>query len=83
MCEELLKFEINIKDVFVCVHCDNDLCNCRKPKPALFYKAAKKHNFDLQKTIYIGDDPRDCVAAYNSGCKSILINKKNIYKGNK
>ena len=80
MCEELLKFEINIKDVFVCVHCDNDLCNCRKPKPALFYKAAKKHNFDLQKTIYIGDDPRDCVAAYNSGCKSILINKKKIYK---
>jgi len=34
----------------------------------------------LQKTIYIGEDPRDCVVAYNSGCKSILINKKKIYK---
>ena len=30
----------------------------------------------LSKTIYIGDDPRDCMAAFNSGCKSILINKQ-------
>jgi len=22
------------------------------------------------------DDPRDCIVAYNSGCKSIPINKK-------
>ena len=35
--EKIPEFDINIKDVFVCVHSDNDLCNCPKPKPALFY----------------------------------------------
>ena len=30
----------------------------------------------IEETIYIGDDLRDCQAAYNAGCKSIFIGKK-------
>ena len=29
--------------------------------------------FRLDKTFYIGDDPRDCQAAFNAGCRSLFI----------
>ena len=29
--------------------------------------------FRLDDVVYIGDDPRDCTAAYNAGCKSIFL----------
>ena len=30
--------------------------------------------------MFIGDDSRDCQAAYNSGCKSIFVGDKNELK---
>jgi histidinol phosphatase-like enzyme len=36
-------------------------------------KASKDWLFRLDKTFYIGDDPRDCQAAYNAGCRSLFI----------
>ena len=75
----LKKEEINILDIYVCPHHWEDNCFCRKPNPGLFFKAAKEWLFRLDKTIYIGDDARDCQAAYSAGCKSIYIgNKSNL-----
>ena len=36
--------------------------------------------FRIEKTLYIGDDSRDCQAAYNSGCNSIFVGNKNELK---
>jgi histidinol-phosphate phosphatase family protein len=76
MKSSLEKEGIKILGVYVCPHHWEDNCFCRKPNPGLFFKATKEWLFRLDKTIFIGDDPRDCQAAYNAGCGSIYIGNK-------
>ena len=76
MAKKLKEKGIKILKIYFCPHHWKDNCECRKPKPGLFFIASSKYKLNLNETIYIGDDPRDCLAAFNSGCKSILINKK-------
>ena len=64
---------IEIMDVYICPHQPEDHCDCRKPAPGMFLCAARDHQFRLDRSIYIGDDPRDAVAAFNAGCPSILV----------
>jgi histidinol-phosphate phosphatase family protein len=64
---------INILDVYVCPHHWDDNCYCRKPKPGMFLQASKKYLLRLDQTLFIGDDPRDCIAAESAGCSSIFI----------
>lgn len=64
---------IPILRTYVCPHHWEDGCFCRKPNPGLFFDASREFLFRLDKTWYIGDDSRDCQAAYNAGCKSIFI----------
>ena len=70
---ELEKYGINILDIYVCKHHWNDCCSCRKPKPGMFFQASTDWLFRLDQTFFIGDDPRDCQAAFNAGCMSIFI----------
>ena len=42
----------------------------------MFYEASSKYLFRLDKTFYIGDDIRDCQAAYNSKCQGLMISDK-------
>lgn len=44
-------------------------CDCRKPKPGLFLKAAKDLNIDLTQSIMIGDGDNDVKAGQMAGCK--------------
>lgn len=74
------KFDINIIDIFYCPHGWESKCKCRKPKGGMFFKAAKKYNINLSNCLYVGDDPRDCIAAYNANCKSIFYGKKKELK---
>ncbi|MCX5712320.1 MAG: HAD-IIIA family hydrolase [Candidatus Omnitrophica bacterium] len=67
--------DVKILDIYVCPHHWEDKCSCRKPEPGLFFQASREHLFRLDKTFFIGDDPRDCQAAYRAGCKSIYIGK--------
>ena len=64
---------INILDVYVCPHHWDDNCYCRKPKPSMLFQASKKHLLRLDQTLFIGDDPRDCMAAESAGSNSIFI----------
>lgn len=48
-------------------------CNCRKPKPGMLEKAAKKFNLDLKKCYVIGDKVDDIKLAQNVGAKGILV----------
>jgi histidinol-phosphate phosphatase family protein len=73
MTQELEKHGVNILDAYVCMHHWDDRCSCRKPKPGMFFQASKDWLFRLDQTFFIGDDPRDCQAAFNAGCMSIFI----------
>ena len=73
MVSNLSKRNINIIDIFFCPHHWDSNCLCRKPMPGMLLKASKKYNFNLSRSIYIGDDIRDVEAAYNAFSKSILL----------
>lgn len=48
-------------------------CSCRKPKPGMLEKAAKRFNLDLKKCCIIGDKVEDIKLAHNVGAKGILV----------
>lgn len=48
-------------------------CDCRKPKPGMFLKAAKDFNIDLSQSWMIGDGENDIGAGKNASCKTALI----------
>jgi histidinol-phosphate phosphatase family protein len=64
---------IDVLDVYVCPHHWDDRCGCRKPEPGLFFDASRDHQLRMDRTVYIGDDPRDCRAAFNAECLSVLV----------
>ena len=73
MISYLKKEGIQILDIFVSYDHWQSNSFRRKPNPGMFFEASKKYNFRLDKTFYIGDDPRDCLAAERAACGRILI----------
>lgn len=47
-------------------------CQCRKPGPALFERAAKELGLDLARSFWVGDRLRDLKAAARFGGRSVL-----------
>ncbi|MBI2662638.1 HAD-IIIA family hydrolase [Candidatus Woesearchaeota archaeon] len=64
---------IKIKKVYYCTHSWDDGCECRKPKPGMFYQAGRENNLNLSKAIFIGDDERDVTAGEAAGIRTILV----------
>jgi histidinol-phosphate phosphatase family protein len=64
---------IKVLKCYICPHHWEDGCDCRKPNTALFQQASCDFSFRLDQSLFIGDDSRDCQAAYNANCKSIFI----------
>ena len=48
-------------------------CSCRKPKPGMLLRAARRFNLDLKKCYIIGDKVDDIKLAQNVGAKGILV----------
>ncbi len=48
-------------------------CNCRKPKPGMLLKAARRFNLDLKRCYVIGDKVDDIRLAQNVWVKGILV----------
>ncbi len=48
-------------------------CTCRKPNHGMLLKAAEEFNIKLDSSTMIGDSISDMKAAWNAGCKSILV----------
>ena len=46
----------------------------------MLFQASNKHLFRLDKTIFIGDDPRDCQASWNAYCRTIFLGDLNELK---
>lgn len=74
---EMLENEgVRILNIYLCPHHWDDHCSCRKPQPGLFFQATREWLFRLDKAYFIGDDPRDCQAAYRAGCGCIYVGSK-------
>ena len=73
---ELEKHNVKIEGIYYCPHGWDDGCECRKPKPGMFFQAAIDHDLDLSKSIFIGDDERDLQAGNAAGCRTILVDSE-------
>lgn len=72
---------VEILNFYVCPHHWEDNCDCRKPKPGMFYKCAADHDLRLDRVLYVGDDPRDCQAAKTAGSKCLFVGNPDELKG--
>ena len=82
MAAELKDHGVDLIDTYVCPHHWDDACECRKPAPGMFYRASREHLLRMDRTAYVGDDPRDCLAAHNAGCLSIMVGpERNVDPG--
>ena len=66
---------ISILDTFYCPHLPDSNCNCRKPKPGMFFEAKKIHNIDMTKSWMIGDKETDSQAAVLAGISNTILVK--------
>ncbi len=48
-------------------------CDCRKPKPGMFFQAAAALEVELSQSWLVGDAPRDVEAGAAAGCRTILL----------
>lgn len=62
-----------IDAIYHCPHHWNDGCACRKPKTGMLFAAQRDYHLDLTRTLFIGDDERDGLAAKAAGCPFSLI----------
>ncbi len=75
---ELLKAENTAIDAFYyCPHhpdfSSREAAECRKPSPAMIFKASKDHNIELNGSYFVGDTPSDILCGQNAGLKTVLV----------
>lgn len=62
-----------IDAVFMCPHDPMDNCECRKPKPGLFFQATQALSLNLKNSVMIGDALTDIVAAKTAGVEQNIL----------
>lgn len=73
MKEALGRDGVPVLGSYYCFHHWDDQCFCRKPEPGMFYAASRDFGLRLDRTWYLGDDPRDCTAAWRAGCRCAYV----------
>jgi histidinol-phosphate phosphatase family protein len=73
MVAALAERQVRLLKSYYCFHHWNDGCACRKPEPGLLLQASREQLIPLETTWYIGDDLRDCTAAWRAGSPSVLV----------
>jgi histidinol-phosphate phosphatase family protein len=59
--------------IYYCPHLPGAGCNCRKPEPGLFLKAANDLGIDVSMSWMIGDKEIDVEAAKRAGCRAVRV----------
>lgn len=70
---ELASMGVNLDGIFFCPHHPDENCDCRKPKPGLFYDISQRFKIDLESAIAVGDSLRDIQAAKIAGALPVLV----------
>jgi D-glycero-D-manno-heptose 1,7-bisphosphate phosphatase len=63
----------HIDALYYCPHKGDDACACRKPKPGMLERAARKHSLDLRRSFIVGDRHGDIELAHSVGARAILV----------
>ncbi|MBS4241570.1 HAD family hydrolase [Campylobacter vulpis] len=71
MCEEFAKKGIFINKIYHCPHLEG--CECRKPKPGMFFKAYEEYDIDRKNSLFIGDNLTDMQAGLKAGLKKLYL----------
>lgn len=73
MTDELAEYGVSFAGIYYCPHNRGSTCECRKPRPGMLFRAAREHNIDLSRAVFVGDDERDKLAGDAAGVKTILV----------
>ena len=80
MIEMLAAEGAHVDGIYICPHHPEakeqqyrEDCDCRKPKPGLFTRAALEHNIDLSASYVVGDRWSDLKGASACGATGILV----------
>lgn len=77
---DLREIGAEIDRIYYCPHNWDEGCECRKPKPGMFFQAQKELSLDLTKCVMIGDDERDMEAAANANVPGHLVDETKTLK---
>jgi D-glycero-D-manno-heptose 1,7-bisphosphate phosphatase len=70
---------ISIEGTYHCPHLASTDCDCRKPKPGLFIRAAQEHTINLNQAIFIGDSLTDAEAGKAARVRTFLIDSPRLH----
>lgn len=62
-----------VEGPYLCPHWREDRCACKKPQSLLYRDAADHLGIDIARSVVIGDDLSDVLAAGELGCPSCLV----------
>ena len=58
---------------YYCTHLPERRCGCRKPKPGMLRKAARRFSLNLADCIVVGDNATDIEMGRSAGCRTVLV----------
>ena len=70
-----LMAELDLDAIEVCFHEDEARCDCRKPKPGMLIRAAKRWGIDLGASYLVGDRWRDVAAGRAVGAMTFWLDR--------
>ena len=73
MAIELAEDGVEVLKIFMSSHHWDENSFMRKPAPGMFFQAAREFHLRMDHTLYVGDDERDCAAAWNAGCGMVYL----------
>lgn len=73
MIEELSREGVEVLKIYMCPDHWNSGSYRRKPCPGMFFEASSDFHLRLDRCLYIGDDERDCMAAFNANCGMVYL----------
>lgn len=62
-----------VHDVVFCPHRPDENCDCRKPKPGMFYELQRRSGLNLEDAHVVGDSLRDLEAGQSVGATLWLV----------
>jgi D-glycero-D-manno-heptose 1,7-bisphosphate phosphatase len=67
---------MKVDAIMVCPHRQDEGCSCRKPKPGMMLRAARRWNIDLARSYMVGDRWNDVVAGQAAGTYTIHVDRR-------
>ena len=75
MTEALESAGAGIDRIYYCPHLESERCECRKPRPGLFFQAVRElgAEVDLGNSLFVGDTESDMMAGRAAGVRTISV----------